>query len=54
MTCQPVAMRSGIYEKAKASKCTGVEYLYHVRIQRCIPFPECRVEVTTRSMTAHH
>ena len=53
MTCQPGALRAGILEEAMALKRTGVGDLYRVRLRRWIPFPECRVDITTGSIMAH-
>ena len=36
-----------------ALKCTGLGNSYRVRLQRRISCPECRVELTAGSMTAH-
>ena len=53
MMCQPEALRSEMYEKAKALKFTGVVDSYRVRLQIMIPCPECGVDITAGSMTAH-
>ena len=53
MTCQPGLLRSGMSAEAKAMKCTGVGYLYRVRLRQSIPCPECGVEITRVSMMAH-
>ena len=41
MTFQSGILRSGMSEKAKSLKCTGVGYSYRVRLRSCIPCPEC-------------
>ena len=53
MTCHPGALRVGISEEAMPLNCTGVGDSYQVRIRRRIPCPECGVELTLGSMTAH-
>ena len=53
MTCQPGALQSGMLEESKALKFTGVGDLYQVRLRRRITFPECGVDLTSVSMTAH-
>ena len=53
VTCQPGALQTGMLEEAMALKFTGVGDSYRVRIQRRIPCPECGVNLTMRSMTAH-
>ena len=53
MTCQPGALRAGMSEETMELKCTGVGDLYRVRLRRQIPCPECGVELTEGSMTAH-
>ena len=47
MTCQHGALLSGIYEEAKALKCTEVGESYQERLQRRIPCPQCGVDLTT-------
>ena len=53
MTFQSGILRSGMSEKAKSLKCTGVGYSYRVRLRSCIPCPECWVNITAGSMTEH-
>ena len=53
MTCQPGTLRLGMSAEAKDLKCAGVEDSYHVRLWKRTPLPECGVELTVGSMTAH-
>ena len=53
MTCQTGVLRSGMSEKSKALKCTGVVDSYCVRLWQHIPCPECVFELTAGSMTSH-
>ena len=53
MTCQTSILRSRMSEEAKTLKCTLVGDLFRVRLRTRIPFPECRVKFTARSMTEH-
>ena len=53
MTCQPGALRVGMSEESMVLKYTGVGDSYRVRLQRRISCPECGVDLTTGSMTAH-
>ena len=47
------ALRSGVSEEAKDLKCTGMGDSYRLRLRRHMRFPECKVEITKGSMTAH-
>ena len=40
-------------EEAKALKCTGVGYYYHMRLWQQIPCPECGFELNAGSITEH-
>ena len=54
MIFQTGSLWAGMPEEAMELKCTGVGDSYRVRLQRRIPCPECRVELTAGSMTAHY
>ena len=53
MTLQPGELRLGVTAEAKTLKFTGVGDYYRARLRRQIPCPECGVEVTMGSITAH-
>ena len=54
ITCQPGSLRLGMLEDSRALKWTGVGDYYRARLRKRIPCPECRVELTAWSMTAHY
>ena len=53
ITYRPGALQAGISEETMVLKCTGVQELYRVRLQRLIPCPDCGVELTLGSMMEH-
>ena len=53
MTCQPRSLQEGMLEEAMALKCTSLGDSYRVRLKRQMSCPECGVELTDVSITAH-
>ena len=51
--CQPRAIRSGMSAEAFTRRSTGEGANYRDRLRRRIPCPECGVEMTAGSLTAH-
>ena len=54
MNFQPGAIRKGTSEEAFSHRSTGEGATYREQLWRCIPCPEFGVELTDRSMMAHH
>ena len=53
MKFQPGALWLGMSEEAVDCKCTGLGVSLHEQLWRRIPYQECSVELTARSMAEH-
>ena len=53
ITYQPGALWSVMSEEEVGWRCMGLGVSYCEQLQRRIPWPECGVEITTGSMSAH-
>ena len=54
MNCHLRAILTGMSEEAFSHRSTGEGATYREQLWRCIPCPEFGVELTDRSMMAHH